>query len=175
MTGGSFGIGWDGQQFTLPGPASGQAMQIAGGTNEWLGSLADLGMWNVALTSPNFAGLSPGGDAGNTRGSSGGEVAALYNTPMYNNNAGPLSQYGVKAMDQLFTLFDGANPTTVAIVAAGNGTLAWRYVAAHSLGLGRRRPTGFAGQCAVQLDSTVTLRPSCSAMPISTAKWTSTT
>ncbi len=153
MTGGSFGIGWDGQQFTLPSPASGQAMQIAGGTNEWLGSLADLGMWNVALTSPNFAGLSPGGDAGNTRGSSGGEVAALYNTPMYNNNAGPLSQYGVKSMDQLFTLFDGANPTTVAIVAAGNGTLAWRYVAgALALGSGAAgQPV--AGQYAVQLDS----------------------
>jgi T5SS/PEP-CTERM-associated repeat protein len=148
MTGGSFGIGSNGHQFTLPSPASGQAMQIAGGTNEWLGSLADLGMWNVALTSENYAGSSPGGVAGNTRGSSGGEVAALYNTPMYNNNTGSLSQYGVKAMDQLFTLFDGANPRTVAVVTTSNSQagLAVRRRRAYAR-LGRRRPTGRRPVC----------------------------
>jgi hypothetical protein len=153
MTGGSFNIGWDGMQFALNSPALGQALEIAGATNEWYGSLADLGMWNVALTSPNFAGTSPGGVAGNTRGSSGGEVAALYNTPMYNNNTGPLSQYGVKAMDQLFTLFDGADPGTVAVVTANNSTLAWRYVAgALTLGSGAAgQPV--AGQYAVQFDN----------------------
>ena len=40
-------IGYTGQLYH---PASGQAMQLAGGDNEWLGSLDNLGMWNVALT-----------------------------------------------------------------------------------------------------------------------------
>ena len=147
MTGGSLNLGTgNGTQFTLASPASGQAMEIAGGTNEWLGSLADLGMWNVALTSPDSAGS-------HNRGDTGGEVAALYNTPMYNNNSGPLSAYGVKAMDQLFTLFDGANPANVAIVTTSNGTLAWRYVAGSlTLGSGSAgQPV--SGQYAVQLDN----------------------
>ena len=95
-------------------PAAGQALQLAGGDNEWLGSLDDLGMWNVALTNGCTLGTT-------ARGCSGGEVSALYNTPMYNNHAGPLSQYGVKAMDQLFTLYGAANPANVSLVTTSNG------------------------------------------------------
>ena len=58
--------------------------------HEWNGGLNDLGLWNVTLT-----------DA---------EVAALYNTPMYNSHTGALSQYGVAAMNTLFTLYDSAVP-----------------------------------------------------------------
>ncbi len=127
-------------------PAAGQALQLAGGDNEWLGSLDDLGMWNVALTNGCTLGTT-------ARGCSGGEVSALYNTPMYNNHAGPLSQYGVKAMDQLFTLYGAANPANVSLVTTSNGALAWRYVASGlSLGSGAAgQPV--SGQYAVQLDS----------------------
>jgi hypothetical protein len=136
-------IGYAGQLYH---PASGQALQLAGGDNEWLGSLDDLGMWNVALTNGCILGTT-------ARGCTGGEVSALYNTPMYNNHAGPLSQYGVKAMDQLFTLYDAANPTNVALVTTSNGALAWRYVAGGlTLGSGAAgQPV--SGQYAVQLDS----------------------
>ena len=146
VVGGSDNLGWNGEHFSLPSPAAGQALEVAGGDNEWLGSLNDIGMWNVPLTNGTVIGQT-------CRGTSGGEVSALYNTPMYNNHTGPLSQYGVKAMDQLFTLYDAANPTNVGLVTTSNGTLAWRYVASGlTLGSGAAgQPV--SGQYAVQLDS----------------------
>ena len=77
---------------------------------EWNGGLNDLGMWNVTLKHA--------------------EVAALYNTPMYNGHAGACSQYGVGAMDKLFTLYDSAGAAGPATVTSAGGTLAWRTSAA---------------------------------------------
>ena len=77
--------------------------------HEWNGGLNDLGMWNVTLSSA--------------------EAAALYNTPMYNGHAGALAQYGVGAMDKLFTLYDTAGAAGPAMVSTAGGNLAWQYVA----------------------------------------------
>ena len=147
VSGGSLNLGSNGTQFKLASPASGQALEVAGGNNEWLGSLADLGMWNVALTSGNAVGNY-------NRGTTGGEVSALYNTPTSGYTA--LSQYGVKAMDQLFTLYDtqAANP---AVVTTANSTLTWQYVASGlpdgSGGAGLAASGPYAGDYYVQLDA----------------------
>jgi hypothetical protein len=128
----------------IPAAAAGQALKLAGGDNEWTGGLNDLGIWNVDLTA-----ASPTNDV-IAYGSSGGETAALYNTPMSGITA--LSQYGVKAMNHLFTLYDSlaAAPATV---TTSNGALTWRFVASGLPGV-----SGGAGQIAggayyVQLDS----------------------
>ena len=138
----------------IPTVGAGQTALIG---EDWYGALNDIGIWKTNLTGAfSFATevADNGAPSSITEGMpAGGEVGALYNTPMYNNNTGPLSQYGVKAMDQLFTLFDGANPRTVAVVTTSNSTLGWRYVAgALTLGSGAAgQPV--AGQYAVQLDS----------------------
>jgi hypothetical protein len=114
--------------------AIGGGNQEPGATiHEWNGGLNDLGMWSVTLS-----------DA---------EAAALYNTPMYNSHAGALSQYGVGAMDKLFSLYDSAGATAAAAVATANGTLGWRYVSS-----GLTAGAGVAGQLGngmyfVQLDN----------------------
>ena len=145
---------------SLQNATSGQALQLANGSttrdNEWNGALSDLGIWNVALTGP--LGTSPsngfngngGPGTGALWGTSGGETAALYNTPMSGITA--LQQYGVAAMDKLFTLYD-TQSASVTPVTTGNGTLAWKYVASGLTGT-----SGSAGQSAggayyVQLDS----------------------
>jgi hypothetical protein len=142
--------------FPAPGPIpllpaqSAQPLQLAGGANgtatgnEWLGGLSDLGIWNVALTGP---GPIQSGMAYTTLG---GETGALYTTPT--SGIAALSQYGVKAMNQLFTLYDG-QLTAPAGVTTGNGTLGWKYVAS-----GLPGTSGYAGQIAageyyVQLDA----------------------
>jgi hypothetical protein len=101
--------------------------------HEWNGGLNDLAMWNVRLS-----------DA---------EVAALYDTPMYNGHTGALSQYGAGPMDKLFTLYDSASAAKPAAVTTANGTLGWRYVSS-----GLTAGAGLAGQLGngmyfVQLDN----------------------
>ncbi len=147
VTGGSMNLGGsNGAIITLANAANGQPLYLAGGDNEWLGALADLGMWNVALTSGNYVGDY-------NRGTTGGEVTALYTTPTSGYAA--LSQYGVKAMDQLFTLYDtkAANP---AVVTTANSTLTWQYVASGlpdgSGGAGLAASGPYAGDYYVQLD-----------------------
>ncbi len=122
---------------------------VSGGSQDWYGGLNDVGVWDTDLTGPfNLTTLTEG-----TEGAEGGEVSALYNTPMYNGHSGPLSQYGVSAMDKLFTLYDSANPTGVAAVTTSNGRLAWKYVAS-----GLSAGSGYASQLAngryvIQLDA----------------------
>ena len=70
---------------------------------------------------------------------------------MFNNHSGALSQYGVSAMDKLFTLYD-AQATAPAGVTTVNGTLGWKYVSG-----GLSASSGVAGQLSdgqyfVQLD-----------------------
>ncbi len=122
----------------------------------WNGSLNDMGVWNVDLTGP----VAPNTLAGGwSEGMEGGEITALYQTPMFNNSPSnfnqtlPLSQYGVSAMDQLFTLYN-TQATGTTPITTSNGTLTWKYVAS---GLGGT--SGFpgykagSGQYFVQLDS----------------------
>ena len=71
---------------------------------------------------------------------------------MYNNHSGALSQYGVSAMDKLFTLYD-TQAAAPAGVTTSNGTLGWKYVSGGLTG-----GSGVAGQLSdgqyfVQLDS----------------------
>jgi hypothetical protein len=121
---------------------------VSGGAQDWYGGLNDIGVWHTDLTGPfDLTTLNEG-----TEGAEGGEVSALYNTPMYNGHSGPLSQYGVSAMDKLFTLYDG-QLTAPAGVTTANGTLGWQYVAG-----GLPGTSGYAGQIAggpyyVQLDA----------------------
>ncbi len=131
----------------LPSAAAGQDLLIGGnGGQEWLGGLNDLGLWGTDLT-----GVVPITSTTWTEGSTGGEITALYNTPMFNNHSGALSQYGVSAMDKLFTLYD-AQATAPAGVTTVNGTLGWKYVSG-----GLSASSGVAGQLSdgqyfVQLD-----------------------
>ena len=122
----------------LPTAAVGQALELAGGDNEWTGGLNDLGMWNVQLT------------GGTTMGTGGGEIAALYHTPTSGYAA--LSQYGVTTMDRLFTLYNAANTATTATISAGSSTLTWQYVA-NGLTAGSAAGQLGTGQYFVQLDS----------------------
>jgi hypothetical protein len=116
----------------------------------WYGSLNDVGIWKTALSgSHDVTTLEATSEA--TTGSAG-EIAALYNTPMYNNHTGALSQYGVSAMDKLFTLYESAGATPMGVTTA-NGTLGWKYVPS-GLSVG----SGYAGQLAggeyvIQLDA----------------------
>ncbi len=123
---------------------------LSGGNQDWYGGLNDIGVWATDLTGPfNLTTLNEG-----TEGAEGGEVSALYNTPMYNSHSGPLSQYGVSAMDQLFTLFDTQSSGTAAVTTS-NGTLTWQYVADGTLS-GTSGYAGYnagTGQYFVQLDS----------------------
>ena len=109
-----------------------------------------MGLWNAALTgacpitttTPNW-----------TEGATGGEVTALYQTPMYNHHTRQASQYGVSAMDKLFTLYDG-QLTAPAGVATANGTLGWKYVADGLPGTsGNAGQIASTGQYYVQLDA----------------------
>ncbi len=124
----------------------------------WYGGLNDIGIWQTNLaglfsfaTQINTDGGGP--PSGITEGMpAGGEVGALYNTPMYNGHSGPLSQYGVSAMDKLFTIYDSAGATPIGVTTA-NGTLGWEYVAS-GLSVG----SGYAGRLAngryvIQLDA----------------------
>ena len=87
-----------------------------------------------------------------TVGQSGGEVSAIYNAPT--SGIAALQQYGVSAMDKLFTLYDTklAAPTTV---TTGNGTLTWKYVAGGLPGVsgGVGSITGGAAAYYMQLNS----------------------
>jgi hypothetical protein len=118
----SWGLGGGNGVIPLATPAAGQAMRIGVGNAEWYGGLNDLGMWNANLTGP----YTPN-DPNWVSGSKGGQISAMYNTPMYNNHTGALSQYGVKAMDQLFGIYNAAGGQTT--VTTTNGTLTWQYVA----------------------------------------------
>ena len=123
-----------------------QALEIAGGDDEWNGGLSDLGIWNTDLT----AAAAENSTSGLTAGQIGGEASALYFTPTSGYAA--LSEYGVSAMDKLFTLYDGQLGTT-ATVTTGNSTLTWQYVAS-----GLPGTNGYAGQLGtgqyyVQLDA----------------------
>ena len=71
---------------------------------------------------------------------------------MYNNHTGALSQYGVSAMDKLFTIYDSTSATPIGITTS-NGNLGWKYVAN-----GLTAGSGDAGQLSnglyfVQLDA----------------------
>ena len=114
-------------------------------TKEWNGDLNDLGMWNVTLS-----------DA---------EVAALYNVPMYNGHTGALSQYGVGAMDQLFTLYDTKATAPAPVTADDGSTLTWQYVTSGLPGSAGSVGTTTGGGYYVQFDGsgggveTVTVTP----------------
>ncbi len=144
----------------IPSPSSGQIMEIGGDNGTVFGgALNDIGVWQTNLTGVmTFANevyqygqganevFPPEGTA------AGGEVGALYNTPMYNNHTGALSQYGVSAMDKLFTIYDSQSATPIG-VATSNGNLGWMYVAS-----GLTAGSGDAGQLGngmyfVQLDA----------------------
>jgi hypothetical protein len=141
----------------VPAPSSGQYLEIGydNGTM-WKGGLNDIGIWNTNIAGAfSFAtqiadnGTPPGVAEGQPAGA---EVGALYNTPMYNNHTGALSQYGVSAMDKLFTLYGLASTTPVGVTTS-NGTLGWQYVAS-----GLTAGSGVAGQLSagqffVQLDA----------------------
>ena len=91
------------------------------GDGEWFGGLSDVAVWNICLT-----GAPLGANGTGTAGQSGGEISALYNAPT--SGIAALQQYGVTAMDKLFTLYD-QQLSSPATVTTGNGTLAWKYVA----------------------------------------------
>jgi hypothetical protein len=134
--------------YYLPTAAVGQVLEIAGGENGWYGGLNDMGIWNAVLTGgANAIGA-------NNRGTSGGEVQAMYTTPTCGITA--LSQYGVLAMDQLFTIYNNANPSATTPVTTSTGTLNWQYVASglpgSSGGAGLAAGGTYAGDYYVQLD-----------------------
>jgi hypothetical protein len=129
---------------------------LPGYTQMWYGGLNDIGLWQDDLTatySIQDQWISQPAPALGT--AAGGEVGALYNVPMYNGHTGALSQYGVSAMDKLFTLYDTEAAGTTAVTTS-NGTLTWQYV---SGGLSATGGSGYAGynattkQYFVQLDS----------------------
>jgi hypothetical protein len=149
--------------------STGGTLKIGGGAglvssrdNEWVGGLGDIGFWNMKLTGPfgtnatdtNGSGVAYNGGQGPALGSSGGETLAMYKTPTSGYAA--LQQYGVAAMDQLFTLYGHMNPTATTTITTANGALTWQYV---SNGLGSSGNSGYAGynsltrQYFVQLDS----------------------
>jgi hypothetical protein len=144
--------GGNGQQL-IPAAAVGQMLELAGGNNGWLGGLADLAIWNCALSGTDSTGPTGYTPAWNT---AAGETAALYNTPMYGRTAGngtAMDAYGALAMNQLFTVYARQNAAAVTPLATANGTLYWTYVAS-----GLTAGSGAAGQLAdgmyfVQLDS----------------------
>jgi hypothetical protein len=117
-----WGVGGGNGAIPLASPAAGQAMRIGVGNREWYGGLNDLGIWNTNLTGPYVP-----NDPNWVSGSKGGQISAMYNTPMYNNHTGALSQYGVKVMDQLFNIYNAAGGQTT--VTTNDGTLTWQYVA----------------------------------------------
>ena len=90
--------------------------------NEWIGGLSDIGMWNVCLT----GGVLNTADNIPIAGTSGGQISAMYNAPT--SAIAALQQYGVSAMDKLFTLYD-TKPALPTTVTTGNGTLTWKYLA----------------------------------------------
>jgi hypothetical protein len=134
--------------------AVGQVLELAGGNNGWLGGLADLAVWNSALSGTDSTGAADSYTP--TLNAAGGETAALYNTPMYGQTAGngtAMNAYGALAMNQLFTVYAQQNPVSATVVATANGALDWKYVAG-----GLTAGSGAAGQLAdgmyfVQLDS----------------------
>ena len=147
MKAGEFQLGGGNGTIPIPAAKSGQPLELAGGDNEWTGGLSDLGIWNTDLTTGGTLNQTGGLSAGNI----GGEVSALYFTPT--SGFAALSQYGVSAMDKLFTLYDGKLGTATS-VTTGNGTLNWQYVAS-----GLPGTNGYAGKIAgtgqyfVQLDA----------------------
>jgi hypothetical protein len=140
-------------QRPLPQAAVGQMLELAGGNNGWLGGLADLAIWNCALSGTDSTG--PTGYTP-TWNKAAGETAALYNTPIYGTTAGhgtAMNAYGAAAMNQLFTVYAQQDLATATAVATASGTLDWTYVAS-----GLTAGSGVAGQLAdgmyfVQLDS----------------------
>ncbi len=150
------------QQFPVPSASSGQVLEIGYGSGSVFDAeeLNDIGIWKTDLAgafsfSTQVNDSLGGPPSGISNGSpAGGEVGALYNVPMYNGHSGALSQYGVSAMDQLFTLFDTHAATPTAI-ATSNGTLTWQYVSDGTIVGGT---SGYAGQLTdgqyyIQLDS----------------------
>ena len=131
----------------IPLPTPTANLQIG---SSWNGSLNDIGIWKEALTgSHDVTTMTASLEA--TTGSAG-EIAALYNTPMYNNHTGALSQYGVSAMDKLFTVYDSAS-TSIAVVSTSDGALGWKYVAS-GLTVGSGNAAQLVnGRYAVQLDA----------------------
>jgi hypothetical protein len=126
---------------------------LSGYTQMWYGGLNDIGIWNTDLTASysvedQWVGLS----APSQGAAAGGEVGALYNVPMYNGHAGPLSQYGVSALDKLFTIYDSASSTPIGVVTS-NGTLGWKYVASGLSGTSGDAGQFSDGQYYIQLDS----------------------
>ena len=124
------------------------------GTQMWYGGLNDIGLWQTDLSASysipdQWIGQSPP----SLGTAAGGEIGALYNVPMYNSHSGALSQYGVSAMDKLFTLFDGQSSSTTAVTTS-SGTLTWKYVADGTLSgtLGYAGYNAGTGQYFVQLD-----------------------
>ena len=89
--------------------------------NGWYGGLSDLGLWNICLT----GGVLNTADQIVNAGTTGGQISAMYNAPTGSYAA--LQQYGVSAMDKLFTLYDGQLGSTTT-VTTGNSTLTWKYV-----------------------------------------------
>jgi hypothetical protein len=154
----------------VPAPSAGQDLVIGCAnatatynsdyTQMWYGGLNDIGIWQTNLAGAfSFATqINSGGGAtptGFTEGMpAGGEVGALYNTPMYNGHSGALSQYGVSAMDKLFTIYDSQSATPIGVTTS-NGNLGWRYVPDGTLS----GTSGYAGYNAatglyfVQLDA----------------------
>ncbi len=129
--------------FYLPTAAAGQPLILGADFHQFGGSMDDLGVWNTALT----------GGVPTSQGNSSGELAALYNTPMYNNHTGALAQYGVSAMDKLFNLYNGASTSAITAVTTNNGELAWKYVAS-GLSVGSGSASRLAnGRYVVQLDA----------------------
>ena len=124
-------------------------LELAGGNNGWLGGLADLAIWNCALSGTDSTGTTDNYTP--TWNKAAGESAALYNTPTSGISA--LSHYGALAMNQLFTVYAQQNPSAATAVATADGTLDWHYVAG-----GLPGASGGVGQVAtgvyyVQLDS----------------------
>jgi hypothetical protein len=122
--GGQLNVGSGNAQRPIPTAAANQILKLAGGDNEWIGGLADLAIWNSALSPTDSTGptyYTP------TEGLTAGELGALYNTPMSGISA--LAGYNAVAMNQLFTLYANASPSATAPVTTANGTLTWQYVA----------------------------------------------
>jgi hypothetical protein len=111
----------------------------------WYGGLSDIGLWNICLTGGplNGAQMTPAGETG-------GQISAMYNAPTCGIPA--VQQYGVSAMDKLFTLYDGKLGSTTT-VTTGNSTLTWEYVASGLTGGSGVVGTLAGGQYYMQLDS----------------------
>jgi hypothetical protein len=110
--------------------------------------LADLAIWNSALTTTDSTG--PTGYTPTT-GLARGQMAALYNTPMSGIPA--LAHYGAKTMNQLFTVYALQNPAATTPVTTDLGTLQWQYVASGLPGVSGGVGTLPSGAYYVNLDS----------------------